>query len=317
MKILITGSMGYVGRVLAGYFLRRGVSVCGLDRTPYAGLFDTGTYTHYCGTVTDTGFLERVFTDEEPTHVIHCAYLMEPLHDRKKNYTIDVTGTQNVFSCSNSTPSVKQFILMSSTSAYGAWPDNSLWLKEEEELRPRDYRYGIHKKMAEDYCNSANKREDLNLIILRMCTLVGPGYHKKGGVVSLLAKSPLLPKFNGRFCELQFIHEQDLTELIARIVHDPAVSGTFNLAPDSYAAVNELAPRPFYLNIPLPLARALIRVLWTLRLSATMPGAMDLSTYGIIADPGKIIKRYGFTFSHSTREAYFSALEERKARGTL
>ena len=46
----------------------------------------------------------------------------------------------------------------SSASAYGAWPDNKLWIKETQELRPRDYHYGINKKIVENYMNKFKKR---------------------------------------------------------------------------------------------------------------------------------------------------------------
>lgn len=317
MKIFITGSEGYVGRVLTASFLKEGIPVCGLDLNINKGERKKKGYTLYHGSVTDEEKISSLLENEKPTHVIHCAYLMSPLHDTVKNHTIDVKGTESVFTLSSRNPSVKHFILMSSTSAYGAWPDNTRWIKEARHLRPGDYRYGIHKMECEKFCRCHAKQSDMKLVILRMCTLVGPSYHKKGGVVALLAKSPLLPKFNGRFCELQFIHEDDLRALFMKIIHDPEIEGTFNLAPDSYSTVDQLAPRPFYLNIPLSVARTITAILWKLRLSDTMPGALDLTTWGIIASPERIQKRYRYTFRHSTSEAFQKAVSQRKAAGTL
>ena len=150
-----------------------------------------------------------------------------------------------------------------------------------------------------------------------MCTAVGASYHKAGGVVALLAKSPVLPRFEGRHCELQFIHEEDLTALVDLVVRDPLIEGVFNLAPDSYATTAELVPGKVFVPVPLQLARALTAALWRLHLSAVMPSALDLSTWGIVAGPAKLMERYGYRFKYGTLEAFRAAVEARRANGTL
>ena len=150
MKILITGSSGYVGYILAKYFSEKGVQIIGLSRKENPAWKGNKNFKFYSCDVTDKKNLEKIFSKEKPTHVIHLAYLMEPLHDVKKEYEIDVIGSMNTIEIANKTKSVKQFILFSSASAYGAWPENKLWIKEYQPLRPRDYRYGINKKKVEE-----------------------------------------------------------------------------------------------------------------------------------------------------------------------
>jgi hypothetical protein len=60
-----------------------------------------------------------------------------------------------------------------------------------------------------------------------------------------------------------------------------------------------------------------VSLLWRLHLSDVMPAAMDLSTYGIIADPAKIMKRYDYRFKYGTLEAFKATVEERRKKGTL
>jgi len=317
MKILITGSSGYIGRVLSKHFTDNKVQTVGVD-IHYDGYLESSEYfTFNRCSVTDKDEFLNCLEAEKPTHIIHLAYLMNPIHNKKKNYQIDVDGSKNVLQAANNTLSVHQIILLSSASAYGARPDNQLWIDEETPLRPGDYRYGIHKKYVEKYFQDYSIRNNLRLVILRMCTAIGSSYHKKGGVLSVIANAPLLPKFNNRYCELQFIHEDDLTALFSLIVYDSSIKGIYNLAPDSYATLKELAPDKRFLSLPLPLARGIMHILWWLRLSNSMPSAMTLSTYGIIINPEKLMTRYSYRFSYSTREAFEDTLRKRKEMGTL
>ncbi len=317
MKILITGSSGYVGYILSKYFSEKGIEVIGMDIAENPAWTGNSHFKFIESDVTDLAELKRIFFVEQPTHVIHLAFLMNPMHDHKMNYDIDVGGSVNTMIAADSTLSVKQFLQFSSASAYGAWPKNKLWLSESDILLPRDYRYGIHKKKIEDMYSWFYKRDDLNLVVVRMCTAVGPLYHKKGGVVSILANSPLMLRLNNRYCELQFLHEDDLTALVELILHDTTVTGTFNLAPDSFATTKELASSKFHIPLPLWLARGIANVLWGIRIAPMMPSAMTLSTYGIVVDPAKIINRYKYKFKFSTLDAFTETVKKRKKLGTL
>jgi UDP-glucose 4-epimerase len=317
VKILITGSSGYVGYVLARFFAAAGVPVVGLDLAPNASWEGHELFAFRECDVTRRDALAEVFREERPTHVIHLAFLMNPIHDTRREHEIDVGGSVNVLEEANRAASVRQLVLLSSTSAYGAWPERRPWIPETAALRPRDYRYGLHKKEVEERYAGLARRRALRVVILRMCTAVGGTYHKKGGVVALLANSPLLPRLNRRFCELQLIHEDDLTALFDRVVRDPEIEGVFNLAPDSYATTRELVPDKHFVPVPLRLARGLATILWTLHLSEVMSSAMDLSTYGIVADPAKLVARYGYRFKYGTLEAFREAVRARRAKGTL
>lgn len=316
MKVLITGSSGYVGRVLSRHLSEKGSDVIGLDVKRNDELANDQFHFIECD-VTDNEKIEKVINDNKPTHVIHLAYLMNPLHNVKREYEIDVEGSKNVFKAAIGNNSVKQFIQMSSTSAYGGWPDNKLWLKEDAPLRPRGYRYGINKKEVEEYMEYFRRRIKLKLVILRMCTAVGPSYHKKGGVVSLLAKSPVLTKISNRYAEVQFIHEDDLTAIFDLILRDPKIEGTYNLAPDSYARTRALSKARVAVPVPLFLMKGITSILWSLHLASMRAPAIELSTYGIVADPRKLMKRLNYKFKYSTKEAYFEVVEKRKKKGTL
>jgi UDP-glucose 4-epimerase len=318
-KILITGSTGYIGNCLSVYFGELGIDVVGLDIEPHPVIKDTPNFTFYNCDVRDKKKMEEIFQKEKPSHVLHLAYLMDPHHDRKFEYDVDVMGSKNIFDISNETKSVKQFVKLSSTSIYGAHKDNPKMLKETDSLRPADYNYAIYKKEIEKFYHNYDKRSDMKLVILRMCTAVGPSYYKPGGVVSSVAKAPLLIQVGPVTNAVQFIHEDDVMALFNKVVCDKEVEDTFNLCSDSSVALKELAKEYKKILIPVPLfvLRFVFWILWYLRIADLTPAIARLMAYPIVADPSKIMKKYNYEFEYTTQEAFTDAVKKRTSNGTL
>ena len=214
---------------------------------------------------------------------------------------------------------VKQFVLMSSTSAYGAQPDNPDWIVEDRPLSGVDYNYGIYKKQVEEYYGQYNKRADLRLVIFRMCTAVGPSYYKKGGVVSAVTHAPFLIDILGGNGKLQFVHEDDVKAIFDRVAHDEKMEGVFNLVPNDFSSTKELGVGlgKKFIPVPLWLLRSAFWVLWQLHLASLTPAMARLMAYGIVASPEKLIKTLGYAFRYGTKSAFMDAVEKRKANGTL
>jgi len=317
MKILITGCSGNIGFVLCHYLTQKNIKVIGIDVIPNPIWNGHKNFKFYNTDVTNIKELKKVFSIEMPTHVIHLAFLMKPLHNKKKEYEIDVTGSKNVILSAIETKSVRQFIQASSISAYGGWPDNKLWLKETDPLKPGKYRYGINKKDVEEYIQDCEKREDLKFVILRLCTVIGPSEYKKGGLVKLIVKSPILARYSNMYCDVQFLHEEDLTKIIYLILHDSEIEGTFNLAPDSYSSIKDLVPEKVFINLPLRLIKIITGILWFLRIAKMRPPAIQLSAYGIVVDGSKLIKRYNYKFKYTTLSGFRQVVEEKKKTGKL
>jgi len=318
-KILITGSSGYCGNFLAVHFAQQGIPVVGLDHKPHPVVKDVPNFKFMQTDIRDRQTLAKIFHDEMPTHVLHLAYLMDPVHDKKYEYDVDVMGSKYAFELANETPTVKQFILMSSASAYGAYPDNPEWITEDMPLHPRDYNYGIYKKEIEEYYHGYKKRSDLKLVIFRMCTAVGPSYYKPGGVVSSVSKSPFMLDIKGGDGRVQFIHEEDVKALYELVINDEAVEDTLNLAPDSYATTRELGEyyKKKFIPLPLWLLRGIFWLLWNLHLAALTPAIATLMAHGIIISPKKLMQKYNYVFKYTTKSAFIDAVEKRKINGTL
>jgi UDP-glucose 4-epimerase len=301
-KIAITGSSGFVGNFLARYFSAQGIPVFGFDLKPLDFQKEYPNFTFVQTDIRDRAAIQAVFERENFTHVIHLAYLMAPQHDRAFEYDVDVNGSKNIFTIANATPSVRQFIHFSSVSIYGGWPDVPLWIDENYPRQPREWYYAINKKEIEDYYFSAPK--NFKLVNFRMCTACGNSYWRNDGLVNIITKTPLGLLLDGKPLLVQFIHEADVTLLVELIINDPEIEGVYNLAPDSYAAEKDLSPN-FRLFLPFPkfLFKAIISLLWNLRLIPVSPTSVDLTAHSIIMSPAKLQARYDYKFLYTTREA--------------
>ncbi|MDP6155722.1 MAG: NAD(P)-dependent oxidoreductase [Candidatus Thermoplasmatota archaeon] len=308
MKLLITGSSGYIGSILSNFFQKKGIAIVGVDidngRSPV-----TKNYKFYKCNILNEKKLKYIFKKEKPTHVIHLAYILNPLHDIKKEDEIDLKGSRNVLRISNKTSSVKKFIQFSSVSAYGARKNNPLWIPEDQILAPGSYRYALNKKKIENDCNNFTRRNDLKIIILRVCIVFRPSCSKKKGAVTKILKSPFLIK-KIKTTKFQLIHENDFNALMDLIVKDETIEGTFNMSPDTFTSVVELFPKKYYLPIPIFLIKMVIDALWSLRIVNINSSGLEFCINDIIVDPSKLIDRYEYKFQYTTLEGFKDSVSQ-------
>ena len=305
-KILITGASGYVGNFLAHHFSQQGTTVIGLDLKPHPKAPDNPNFHFYSCDVRQSEKMLGIFKKAEPTHVLHLAYLMDPTHDKTLEYEIDVIGSQNALHFAHQTPSVRQFILFSSTSIYGAHKNNPEFFTENSPRNPEDYTYAVYKKQIEEYYRDFKKRNDLKMVILRMTTAVGPSYYKPGGVVSSFTKSPLALLLDGINTRVQFIHEDDVKNLVGKVVNDADIEGVYNLCPKNYTNLKELAnaQNKSAIYFPLWLLKLVFGLLWHLRLANFTPAIAKLMAYSIVGSGNKLATRYNYHFKFTAKEAF-------------
>ncbi len=311
MKVLITGSSGSLGRLLTNFLIARNIDVVGLDIKESEDHFTEKQFRFYRCSITEKDKLKSIFSQEQPTNVVHLACSFNKIRVRHREYEVDIGGSTNVLGASINTLSVKQLIYSSSAAVYGGHNDNKALLKESDQLRPGQYRYGINKKLIEETLLGTPVRNDLHIISLRICSVIGPSYDKPKSVVSILIKLPFLPKF----CmenKIQFLHSDDMISLIGLILEDKEINGVFNLAPDSYAIVKELVPGKKFVAIPLFMMTGILYILWNLKILNLQPAAIKASIYPMILDPSMIITRYGYKFKFSSEEAFNVTLHKNK-----
>jgi UDP-glucose 4-epimerase len=104
----------------------------------------------------------------------------------------------------------------------------------------------------------------------------------------------------------QFIHEQDLVELIVLLLKNHK-SGIFNLAGNGGVPYKEMIKdlRKPSLALPGWLLRGAIDFTWKLRLqSKGSIGTLSMLEYPILIDNTKVLKATGYQMRYTAREAW-------------
>ncbi len=116
--------------------------------------------------------------DQGVDTLVHLAFIVDPIHDEKKMYDVNVNGTLNVLRICEEL-NIGHIIVASSGTAYGAWPDNPESLKEDDPIRifPPKFSYAHHKGLIEQHCAGFIKQHpDVVFNLVRPCVVYGPPY---------------------------------------------------------------------------------------------------------------------------------------------
>ncbi len=170
MRVLLTGSSGWLGQTLAPRLQALGHDVVGLDPVPSA-------HTAIVGSVADREVVRSAFGRGRIQAVIHAGALHKPHIER---YTAsdfiatNVTGTLNLLEESIA-HGVERFVFTSTTSlmisrriragrAGGA--RQAEWMTEGMSPQPRNI-YGVSKLSAEHLCRLYHEQSKLPVVVLR------------------------------------------------------------------------------------------------------------------------------------------------------
>ncbi len=168
MRVLLTGSSGWLGRFLAPMLRGAGHQVIGLDVAP-------GMDTQVLGSVADRALVERVFAEQGIEAVLHAGGLHKPDIVRYPAQTfldVNVAGTLNLLECA-AAAGHDRFVFTSTTSLMISQAirdeagEAAVWLDETSgPLVPRNI-YGVTKLAAEGLCRIAWAEHGLATIVLR------------------------------------------------------------------------------------------------------------------------------------------------------
>ena len=198
MKILITGSAGFIGSNLCEFMLHKGYDVVGLDNLATGFMHNLNEFKSH----PNFSFIEADIRDYESCvkatqgvdYVLHQAALgsvPRSLKDPITSNDVNVTGFLNMLEASKQN-NVKRFVYAASSSTYG---DSEQLPKVEENIGKPLSPYAITKYVNELYADIYSKAYGLETIGLRYFNVFGKRQDPHG------AYAAVIPKFIHQFIE--------------------------------------------------------------------------------------------------------------------
>lgn len=174
--VLVTGGCGCVGFHLVQALLQASCSVHVISRNPTVNRLTGAIY--HAGDVTFIETIQTIIGEVQPSVIFHVASPTAFITTNAENfyYKAIVTGTENLLSCAQSTPSVKAFVYTSSVTVMAASTGSSFVnLTEDAPLLTRSSQadpYSRNKAIADATVLAANS-PDLRTVSIRLAAVYG------------------------------------------------------------------------------------------------------------------------------------------------
>jgi len=173
MKILITGTTGFIGGFIVDEALKRGMEVWAAVRQSSNRQWLTDPRIHFIElNLASQADLERQLQGHAFDYVVHAAGVTKCI-ERDDFYRINTEGTKNLVRALRETNiALRRFVYLSSLSVMGPVREQRPYTDIQESDVPHpNTAYGESKLMAEDFLETV---KGLNYIILRPTGVYGP-----------------------------------------------------------------------------------------------------------------------------------------------
>lgn len=262
--------------------------------------------------------IARVLAESGADTVVHLDVTGTPLGGggRASLKETNVIGTMQLLGACQKSPNIRRLVVKSSTNVYGSAPRDPAVFTES--TPPKSLPSGGFAKdtvEVEGYVRGfARRRPDVAVCVLRFANILGPAADTP--LASYFAL-PVLPTVFGYDPRLQFVHEDDVIEVLRIGAREPRRgtlnSGTFNIAGDGVLLLSQCSRRLGRPTAPLLLpavtwAGSLMR---TLGMSDFSPEQIRLLTHGRVVATDQMRQTLGFTPKYSTAETFADFVRSR------
>ena len=238
MKILVTGSAGFIGSALAIRLLNRGDRVVGIDN--HNDYYDPNlkearldrhindeNYTHIRVDIEDVKALRKVFDDEDFDAVVNLAAqagVRYSIENPSAYINTNILGFGNILECCRHLD-IKHLIYASSSSVYGS--NTKMPFSVNDNVDHPLSLYAASKKANELMAHTYSHLYGLPTTGLRFFTVYGP-WGRPDMALFMFTKAILagekIPVFNYGNHRRDFTYIDDIVEGIVKVIDNPAKS---------------------------------------------------------------------------------------------
>lgn len=256
MIVAVTGINSALGKLLIPKLQAEPSieKIIGIDLNEYRG--NSEKIQFFKIDVRDKNGMERVLDGIDV--IIHLAFIVNPKKIPKKKiiYDINVNGSKTVFQAAAKNK-VKKIIYTSSQSVYGHVPEVPKYVDENSPrlgIKTTNFYYSHTKALVEQYLDQFEQEfPDIAVIRFRPPIISGISFIENLGLFSAKGKTKrtVIPRNHQGRAPYQFVHEDDLTDVIMIAVKKD-IRGAFNVA-SNVVDLNEFYKAEYGIKIkPLP-----------------------------------------------------------------
>jgi UDP-glucose 4-epimerase len=303
--VLVTGISRDIGR----RFARAAASdpaidrVIGVDVVPPHG--DIGGVSFVRADIRSP-IIAKVLAKEDVDTVVHMSVIATPGSTGGRNTMkeLNVMGTMQLLAACQKSPTVKNLVVKSTTTMYGASSRDPAMFTEEmgpKRLPSAGYAKDVYE--VEGYVRGfARRRPDVIVTTIRAANVIGP--HVVSPITSYF-RLPVIPRVLGFDPRMQFLHEDDLLDVLTHAAVSD-VAGTFNVAGDGVLMLTQAIRRLNKPTVSLPgfAVGRLGSVLRQARVADFSPEQLGFLTYGRGVDTTRMRQTLGFEPRYSTARAF-------------
>ena len=250
--------------------------------------------------------IAKVIAREDVDTVVHMSVIATPgtAGARGTMKELNVIGTMQLLAACQKADSVRQLVVKSTTTVYGASSgDPAMFTEDMEPRRPARSGYAKDVAEVEAYVRGfARRRPDVTVTQLRCANVIGP---RVVSPVTGYFRLPVIPTVLGFDPRLQFLHEHDLNRVLRHAV-EAGVHGTFNIAGEGTLMLSQALRRLQRPGVPMPgiAFGGLGSALRSARLADLSPELVAFLTYGRGVDTTRMREELGFEPRYSTAAAF-------------
>ncbi len=301
-RIAITGSSGYYGRKLIEHVRRASpeTQLLGIDVVPPS---EVAPHEFVQADIRSPG-VRTALANFRPDTIVHLAFVVNPIRDNRLMSDINIGGTNNVFEAVR-TLRPQRFLMASSATAYGAWPDNPVPIHEDWRLKPRtSFQYAAD-KTAIDLAIKSLAEELPHVAVSWTRPVIIGGKGVSNYLSRFVLNLPFIVLPDGQDVPLHFVHEDDCVAATWMILQKNA-RGPFNIGPPDNVLLTRLATLTNRRTAKLPfwMMKLATTVWWGLRLPVFdfPPSLHDFARYPWVVSPARLQNELGFQFRYTSEE---------------
>jgi nucleoside-diphosphate-sugar epimerase len=316
--IVVTGASGFVGRRVVGLLAGEasGARVIGIDLVPPA--LDVDAETRSAAAVYHLLDLARsprerlLAAFDGADTVLHLAWShAEPggpiSPDDRAGASPNLDSLRRVLEVADQA-GVRTLVHLSSSTVYGAWPDNPVPLPEDAALRPNPgFGFAVEKAEAERVIAEwADEHPTVAVAVLRPAVTVGmaPVVGSAGPALNQALGGTRGPRQDDGGRPMQFLHVDDLAGAVMA-AREKGLRGVYNVAPDGWITEDDaraLAGGVARVTLPGRLVRLLATVRWDLLRTGTPKEALAYSIHPWVVANDRL-RAVGWVPGYSNEEA--------------